>query len=1146
MSFLDDTPWLDGAQEAPPESSFSRGLQSGVTTLRGQANALAGGVGEAVGANDFARERYARSKELQAQAAEEAPPVRSYHDVHDLKSGYDYVTGLLGQTAPLAAGAVGTALLTRGRPLLGSTAALAVPETGDIIERQQEDPVSLRENPRKRLAAAVGGGTASAAVQSLAPAAVASQVLGKTAKTAAALSAKEIAARGAAVAATEGAGGAGGEALKQAGLHQTNQDLAYDPEAIKEAGLANLVAGGAMAVPGAVAEGVHGRASRAGTSVGELTDRGVAKITDALSDASYKAREGYSGLFNQANTKDDAIARAVAQDKPVEPLPPGADPAAHVAQSDAKATEWATAKLKGWLADSTLDAETKAKATDLIDKMGDPTARAEVATMDLARKATASASEFYDHMVGTEGKTMRDKVGSAMESVKDHLIAFAEKPISERVRETQEAISALIKDHDLTDEVRARLEDAANNLGDHAKQAWVATVKKASEFKDALQKGIDIGIPGAEEIFKRTKQSEDYSGVRAVISREIIPAIQKNKPEILANDRSIKLVADGIRAFIQKIEAGKNPQNNEVTMAFLRSFLGADAVPVMERVANAISADPKASERVYAALLDMHEHATNEDALHDIVSSNLVDKKSVSPAQVKEAVKLLKGYARGEFNTKGSESQRAFIERQFRDEMEKVFGKNVGKVLDAFQKAHEDKQARTDLGQRKDGDREGSANDGAGDGADHSLSETDLEYEAPRIYGSKDKGLVLSHEAHAREYGNQESQASKLIARAKKENPDRNVSFVKARDFARERGISDEQLHELTGGKPDDFGIVAAEGQKQEGRITQEQARAMQLDSKAHADSKSRIDTEKTGVTLDAYKITQQTLKGMPYIEGESSPRRTARAFFEGLGSALIHFDTKVRGDLPDNLVVAVRNGVKITYGDIKSYKGPGEFSVSAKLDLESEAKDLQRLIAKTKDEDKRAALLTDLEDVQRKLYGRDKNEGRDSESPAERLKREMGVYEFDPNAEIHLAALEHEKAGTLKRTPEEVAPKMAKEPTPEAPIAAKEPTEHVAARKQDATDDAKDIVSGGSAAEAAVAAATKSNSPIVMRALVKAINDTRIKSDRERLNANDAIDKLNKALGDTLKKSPDAAYEPPTEARRRPTPRAKPVRPSS
>lgn len=96
-----------------------------------------------------------------------------------------------------------------------------------------------------------------------------------------------------------------------------------------------------------------------------------------------------------------------------------------------------------------------------------------------------------------------------------------------------------------------------------------------------------------------------------------------------------------------------------------------------------------------------------------------------------------------------------------------------------------------------------------------------------------------------------------------------------------------------------------------------------------------------------------------------------------------------------------------------------------------------------------------------------------------------------------------------------------AKEPA----VTAKEPTEHAPARKGTWADTARALVEGGSGAEAAMSEVLGSDSPIAMRAAIRAINDTKVSNKRELRNANDAVERINAALGETLKKSPDAAY---------------------
>lgn len=1014
MSFLDNTPWL--ANDEPPveESSFRRGLRSGVTSLKGQFHALAGNVGEAVGATDFANERYARSRELQDQAAQEAPGG-SFHDVHDLRSGYDYVTGVLGQAAPMAVPAVAAALLTK-RPILAPTAVMAGPEAGDIVQRQQADPASMQASPERRLANAVGGGVASAAVQSAVPGMTAERVAGRTAASAV-KNATNVAGTVAQTAVVGGATAAGGEALKQAAQRQSNPELAYDPEAIKEAGAGGAVAGGVLGVPGGIAEGMHGAAHRAGTSVGEAVKGTLAKTTERVSDAA-------RGLFDKKSPDDEATARAIAKDKPLEPIPPGVDPAPHIAQSDAKATEWATEKATGWIANEALPEAFRAKAAELLPKVSEPAARIEIATMDLARKGMDKVSAFHDHITGEKGEAVKEKVTAALNAVKEHVTEFVKNPnIVERVRSTQESISSLLKNDDINDTTKGKLQAAAANIGDRAAQAWVATVKKATQLKDEIIVGAKAANAEAkrmaDDFFKESKKSEDYSGVRALIANELMPAIKKTHPEIMDNPEAMNKLADSIRMYVDRARKGERPDKDTEASKYIRSFLGDDAAMILDKVYTAIhEGTPEENAKVASSILALNEKETAHSGLLDVVKGAR-ENKATDPTLLVEGMHR---YARGEHvNEKMTPPERELKEKLARQQIDKEFGKNADRVIEAFNKAHEQSQAEAKLEatRGKEGDP-GEGDDGAvtSGAVDHDLPETEIEREPPRVYRGKDKAPILSLEAHRRDFKDTPSQVERLMERAKKDNPDRNVSFVKAEDFERDYG---EKLNIPEGKDIKDYGVVAAEGTRQEGRITDAQARAMRFDENRNTvTSKSRIKLE-DGTVLDAYKITKQTLEDLPYIEGESNARRTARAFFDGLGSALIHFNTKLDGKLPDSTVIAVRNGVKVTVGDISHYKGKGEYSVTAKIDLESEIKDMQRRITKEPDQEKRVALMEEMKDMESKLAYRLKNEGKNTDGNLlDKAKNEHQVYEIDPEGNIHEAALEHDKTGEMERTAED------------------------------------------------------------------------------------------------------------------------------
>ncbi len=1219
MGFLDQ-PFLQGAPDevAPPDtdSSFRKGLRSGFTGLQSQLHAAAGGVGAATGYSDFARDRYARSAELQEQAAAEAPPVRSYKDVNNLSSGYDYVTGLVGSSIPTSALAVGGALLGRGRPLVGSTAALTVPETGDMLQRQQNDPVASLRDPVERLGSALSSGVASAGVQSLAPAFVAKQITGKTAK--AAITGQDVVARGAGTALLEGGAEGTAETIKQAGIIRDNPLKTFDKDAIIEAAIGGVAAGGAMAVPGGLSEYAHSRAQEAGGTISDAVKGTLAKTKEAVSSAS-------KGLFSR---NDDATARAVAGDKLVDSVPEGADPAAHVAENDAKATEWARAKLEGWLADSSLSDEQKAKAADLIQRVGEPAARAEIATMDLARKASAKATEFYEHMSkGDKVSKVSDIATKAWDEVSKAASTTAD---------TAKDFYTAAKDFPYREAYDFAQEFKKNNPNATMAEYRAAHMKKFVGEDDA-------------------KKSEDYSGARAVIAKEIEPIVKAIKPEVLNNPGDMDKITNGIRLWIDQARKGEKPENNPKKVAMMRELLGTDATPALGRVYYALYGDEDTDaerKNVTDSILSHTDANVSHAKMADVVKKYKVDRS----VPVDDAVDAMRQYVRGAHMPKGEKgakaSDHALRELVAKDEITKTFGKDADKVLDAFQKEYEDSKSKTELDktstQGEEGDLEsGGDSDAATSGvADHSLEESDLEFEKPRYY----KGLIRSHEAHVREFGSVKnnkgedvtpSEARKYLKRAEKENPDRNVSFMSARDYAKANGLSMDEVAEMIGPEVvnvNDYGVVVAEGQKQEGRITDEQARAMRLDSKKHANSKSRINTDAKDsdghpVTLDAHKITAQAMWGMRKSSGDKEPgsvkrmddesnmRHVARAFFEGLASALIHFDAQVKS-LPADLVVLRRkDGTTVTYAEIKDFrfkdplmkrqrgedehmtgKGPltdlsaaelhdmeinlhdryarlyGAFKErlesetdGKKLSKEAYRKFSDKLYKEWKNSADVVALNALMDKVNTEIRGRDEREyssdltahfrsdrsamGNKGEefgyhpSDADKrinrslseIKADMGLgavanSEIDPQGQIHLAAKEHEKDGKAftggKKMPgspetgmgirhrfDESAPVTKRKGDEPAKPAAD--AEHVPARKSTIQDDAKDVLEGGSAGKAVL---ERAQSPIQIRALIAAINDTK-GTKRQRANANDAIEVLNARMAEALKKSPDVAY---------------------
>lgn len=932
MGFL-DTPWVDDAPPAPEGSSFTRGLRSGMTGSKGQLTALVGSGAEALGMTDYAANRYARAKEFAAQAQAEAPPVTSYRDVHDLRSGFDYVSGLAGQAIPMAVPAVGAALLTK-RPILGPTAVMAPFEAGDIIQRQNANPETASRPISERLPTALSGGAASALVQSVAPGGTAERIVGKTAAKAVTRPLARAAESVGETALTGGAGAAGGEAIKEVA-----SDQPLDPHAVLEAGVGGAVGGAAMGIPGAIAEGAHGRALAAGKSLKEVAEGAVSKGREALAAGKEKAQVKYDDLFNREARQDEDTPRAVALDEMVRPLEDGEDPKAGVARSDAAATEWVNAKLREMMDESNVSDEHKEKLTSFLDRVHDPVARAEVAAMDIAKRTKDTATKLYDHVASGEGiDTVKTKVADAASSIKKYVDDFNTKPITARVNETKAALSGM------------SMEDAsrvASSIGDRAVQMYTAAAAKLREgiakakdardealgsaLKSVLEKTIGALKTAAEnhakgkptefdqsifDTLNKTKKSEDYSGVRQVIADEILPALRDNAPKFMNDEQTVNTAADAIRIYVNRLRSNKKiGEQDTIAMQYLHALLGPKALQILDNVNTRLKTD-KAIERnnFYQNLVELKGMSDADREMADFVRSNLKSDKGVRPGDLREAVKMLRSYADGTIMEKLGPAERAYREKEFHDTLRKEFGANVEKVLDRFEREYHDRKEETKIDEGSNDEE-----DGAGDAATHALEVGEPNVEKPKYYGGKDDRLVLTHEAHKKQFGNDQSQASRLMEQARKENPDRPVRFISAKEYARENNIPPAELHEMTAGKPNDYGIVAAGGDEIVSRITSEEAERMTLDTTNYRNSPSRINTTKTGVTLDAVNVSKVMRRHVPKQEGESGLRHDARVFFDGLGAALTHYGATVKGELKDSLVVAYRNGEPVRFGDIKN-----------------------------------------------------------------------------------------------------------------------------------------------------------------------------------------------------------------------------------
>ena len=103
-----DTSQFVGRSEAAPEQpgEFTKGVRSGWAGMRGQAHALAGGIGEATGFPEFAKGQYGDAQSAMQEAEATAPRVRSTSDIHGIRDFADWGLGTAGSVVPMGAAAL--------------------------------------------------------------------------------------------------------------------------------------------------------------------------------------------------------------------------------------------------------------------------------------------------------------------------------------------------------------------------------------------------------------------------------------------------------------------------------------------------------------------------------------------------------------------------------------------------------------------------------------------------------------------------------------------------------------------------------------------------------------------------------------------------------------------------------------------------------------------------------------------------------------------------------------------------------------------------------------------------------------------------------------------------------------------------------
>lgn len=847
-------------------SVMGQGLRSGLTSAGGQLQALAGGVGEALGADQFAQNRYAASREAQALAAQEAPLINDYRQIGGIRDAGDYLAGQLGQMAPvLGAGVAGAVAAPVSLPLAGlagATVATAPFMAGGAIQRQQENPEALKRGAGERLAVAGGEGLVDAALMNAVPQFMGGKLFGRAAEGAVARAAskKMLAATNASEAVAGNAlAGAASEKLHQTteGYFDPNRDTSQDNQRMIDA----AATGGIIGAP----FGALGFAGQA------LRGKRPAPRTDGV---------------------------------PVDQAVPGAEVPA--AGGDAPAPAPTGPGQRAPLTD---------RVRGLFEGTDDTAARI------AANQEIVSADALRGQTPERQGILLEEADASRASTV----AGWAKQ---------------LMEGGKLDEAQRTALADAATDFTDRGKQAVVASIKMAQEAGTKVVNAVGEFASAMKDKFPDEKAPEGVklsnvtSGADAAITQVIAPALAAAHPELVKNPTAMQAMAGSMRRLINGVQ--KTGEIDRDTATQLRNWFGDDAPAVLADLQQRVMPDatPDVTERYYSALSDLGTKLKKETSLEKIVSD--AAPKGSQGNDIKGVVKFLKDYVREEQPANKSKAQIEFDDQRIQNELRKHFGDKTEAVLKAFRKDALDNQpdlvrAPADgVASKSEMDEGGFGDNGRSDGLTEGMTERQF------FGGGKDKAkpeFMLAEQIHRQTYGNEDSQAARVLRKAQSENPDQNVSVISARQYAKENNMGTAELMERTNGRPGDYVMVKSEGMKREG-MTWNDIDAVKLDTNKYSKSLSRIETEE-GTILDGVKLMKMFSdpKKLPFTDADAANPmyRLRRQMVEAIASVSDHLGEVL--NVPPDTIVAHRGGKDVTWKEVQE-QGRGKTT---------DVKDMQR-----------------------------------------------------------------------------------------------------------------------------------------------------------------------------------------------------------
>lgn len=899
--------------------SFSKGLRSGGTRFIGDMQGLVGGVGAALGADDFARQQYANAHANELLAQSQAPAINDYRQIDGLRSGAKFLAGQAGQMAPaIGAGVLGAVAMPAAVPLAGlagATLATAPQMIGAEMQAINNNPDAAQTGAGEKLAMGTGQGLAKAALMNAVPQFMGGKLL-HGAPAAQGLG-RSIATNLGEAVAGNAAAGAGSELVTQAGENHfnSNRDTTQDADNVKHAAITGGIVGAPFGALG-IAGGQMGRArtmfKKAGDAVGDVAERAGNMIGGA--------RDAAVDLGERAAAKTGELGGQVLD---------AAGPALDTA---------------GQALDSGMTSA-KSVAKSAAGKLGEMLTREKDPAVDIAAGDIDGVKTIDPEAYATAAPDAQE--------------AMVEGAKQNRFEQIKQMAAELYQDKALSPESKARLDAMQGDFTSATNSMSVAGMslarkagKAAGQAVEDLGGHIDKLVEGWKNKPDETK-SEFSPEVTGIIRDTVVPFLRQHNPALLEDPAAVAKLGDTMRSVLALAADGKL---DDGAVERLQTVFGGAASRIMKSVADSLNLeDAKTLRRINQ--IGMAEVAGADGArfLEKQLGRDAMTQMDLTRSDLTRLDNMIQSHVdQSAYRNMGGDA-RAIESRNFESTLRESLGdEQATKLLDAYAKrgattkpsSMDDRAPMEDNGARRSSD---DLNDS--DAFDNGMTSGENlsdKFDEPRFFGKgKDHELVDTVEAHQRKYGATQSPGERILETARRtEGRDRSsVEFVPFAELPRDirqqhldriqatkgelvkTGMPEEEALQRAvdkHGAPNDVGMVRSEGMKQEGRMSAEELDSVRVDTSktSHRNDPSRIDTGVQGAVIDAQKLVRlyQPESKTPFnaSDDKGAMHRLARVFMEGVAATQDHLGKAF--EIPDETVVkrGKNGGRDITWGELK------------------------------------------------------------------------------------------------------------------------------------------------------------------------------------------------------------------------------------